>query len=321
MVGKEGAVRFAPYIIIGLLVATWPFLMPMSIVSLLTRILIFALLVMSLDLLVGYAGLWSFCQAALFGVAAYTTAILIAKYDVASFWLTAPASVLAAMLASAVIGFIALRVSAIYFLLITLALGQLVYGVAVRWREVTAGSIGLYNIPYPNLGFSLDSPTSMYYFVLVVFVICSLLLYLITKSPFGVSLQGIRESEVRMSSLGYNTWLYRYIAFVLSGLFAGVAGVLHAHYNGFISPLQIDAAASGFLWLMLIIGGTGTLWGALIGSSVILSLQYIMSILTPERWPLIAGAFFIAGIMYLRGGIFPHLVNLWVKVRQSYVRS
>lgn len=324
MVGKEQVFRFAVYVIIGIFAATLPLFTALPIVSLATKILIFALLAMSLDLLVGYSGLWSFCQAALFGVAAYTTGILITQYDIRSLWLSAPAGVLAAVFASAIIGLIALRVSDVYFLLITLALGQLVFGVAMRWRGVTGGYKGLVGVPYPDFGFSPPIsmyPIGMYYFVLIVFIICLLLLHLITKSPFGVSLQGIREKEVRMKCLGYNTWLRKYVSFFISGVFAGVAGILYVHYNGLIAPIDIDARASGFLWLMLIIGGTGTLWGALVGSSVILSLEYIVSILTPERWPLIVGALFIVGVMSFRRGIFPYLSNLWQKVPEFYVKS
>jgi branched-chain amino acid transport system permease protein len=273
---------------------------------------------------VGYSGLWSFCPAALFGVSAYTTGVLITRYDIASFWLSAPAGALAALIASGIIGLIALRVSTVYFLLITLALGQLVFAVAMRWRGVTGGSKGLAGVPYPDFGFSPPIgmyPIGMYYFVLIVFILCFFLLNLITKSPFGVSLQGIREKEVRMICLGYNTWLHKYLSFLISGVFAGVAGILYVHYNGLVAPIDIDAPASGFLWLMLIIGGTGTLWGALVGTSVILSLEYIISMYTPERWPLIVGTLFIVSVMSFRRGIFPYLSTLWLKVTEFYVKS
>lgn len=314
---KGRVFRFAPHIIIGLSLMLLPNYLDLSLVSLLTKILIFGLLVMSLDILVGYSGLWSFGHAALFGVGAYTTGILITRFGITSFWLSAPSGILMAVLAACVFGVIALRVSAIYFLLITFALGQLVFSIAMKWVPMTGGSDGLTGVPYPDFfGFSWYSPVGFYYFVLVVFVICSLLLYLFIKSPFGLSLQGIREDEPRMRSLGYNTWLTRYIAFIISGLFAGVAGVLYVHFNGYISPRDVGFAGSGMLWLMLIIGGSGTLWGAAIGSGVVLLLQYSVSIFTPERWPLIMGASFVAAVMFFRGGIFPRVLNLWMKVRQ-----
>ena len=129
-------------------------------------------------------------------------------------------------------------------------------------------------------------------------------------------MQGIRESDIRARALGYNTWLYQYIAFIIGGLFAGIAGVLYIYYNGFISPEGVGIGASGLLWLMLIIGGTGTLWGGLIGSGVILSLQYFVSGFTPERWPLILGVCFVGVIMFYRGGILPRLINLWKKMNR-----
>lgn len=313
--------RFAPQIIIGLFVLTLPTFASLPFVSLFTKIFIFGLLVMSLDLVVGYTGLWSFCHAALFGVAAYTTGILITEFNITYLWFTAPISILVAALIAAIVGLIALRTSFVYFLLVTFALGQLVYGVVIRLKDLTGGGFGLPNIPYPNFGFDWYSPVGMYYFVLVIFMICAFALYRIIKSPFGISLQGIRENQLRMRALGYNTWLFKYVSFVISGAFAGVAGILFAYYNGLVTPENLDVTASGLLWLMLIIGGTGTLWGGLLGSFVILFLQYEISLFTPERWPLILGAVFIASVMYLHGGIFPYLSNLWDRVRKLYVKS
>lgn len=314
---KDRLFRFGPYIIILIFLATSPAYTGLAFVSLLTKILIFGLLAISLDLLVGYTGLWAFGHAALFGLSAYTTGILVVHYDITSFWLSAPAGILMSMIAAAVFGVIALRSSAIYFLLITLALGQLVFEIFQTSHgilgELTGGSDGLGGVPYPEIGLSF-STTSYYYFVLVFFVVCAFLLYFLINSPFGHSLQGIRESETRMRCLGYHTWFFKYMAFIVSGLFAGVAGVLYVHFNGFISPEGVGFGASGALWLMLIIGGMGTLWGGLIGSAVILGLQYYTGVFTPERWPLILGACLVAVIMFYRGGIMPHLTNLWKKV-------
>lgn len=314
---RQNVFRFSPLIVVGLVLAIFPAFSDIALVSLLTKIIIFGLLVMSLDLLVGYTGLWAFGHAAIFGLAAYATGILMVRFDIASFWLVAPASVLVAVLASAIFGVIALRASAIYFLLITLALGQLVYEITHTslgiLGKMTGGSDGLGGIPYPQIGLSFSS-TGYYYGVFGVFIICAALLYLIIKSPFGASLQGIRESETRMRCLGYNTWLYKYISFIIGGLFAGIAGVMYIHFNGFVSPDNVGFGATGLLWLMLIIGGRGTLWGAFIGTAVILCLQYYVGIFTPERWPLIMGACMVAVIMFFRGGISIYLGKVWEKV-------
>lgn len=321
MLNKERLLRFAPLIGIGLFLATGPFFLDVALISILNKILIYALLAMSLDLIFGYAGLWSLGHAAFFGIGAYTTGLLMVRYGVTSLWLSAPAGILMATLVAAIFGLIALRVSGIYFLLVTFALGQLVYGVCMKWYEVTGGRDGIMGIPYPDLGFSFSfSPISIYYLALIVVAICVFVLYLITKSPFGYSLQGIREGETRMRHLGYNTWLYKYIAFVISGLFAGVAGVLYIYFYGHIEPASIGFMASSTAMLLILLGGTGTLWGAAIGSAVVVSLQYFASIFVPGRWPLILGACFIVVVMFLPGGIYPHLINLQrkIKSRHSY---
>jgi branched-chain amino acid transport system permease protein len=313
---KGRLVNCIPAIVTVAFLLSAPLLLGTAIVSLLTKILIFALLAMSLDISFGYTGLWSFGHAAIFGVAAYTVGILTTRYDVSSFWLVAPAAVLMAIFASALFGAIALRVSGIYFLLVTFALGQLIFGIAIKWKGMTGGSDGLAGVPYPELGFSLSS-TSFYYFVLVVLIVCTAALYRLTKSPFGNSLQGIREDETRMSVLGYNTWFYKYIALLISGLFGGVAGMLYIYFNGLIAPETIGMVGSGSVIIMTIIGGSGTLWGALIGSAAIFLLEYFSSLLTPERWPIILGACFVAAVMFARGGIFPRLARLWMKASGS----
>jgi branched-chain amino acid transport system permease protein len=311
---KERLIHFTPAIIILAFLMGGPLFIGTAWVSLLTKILIFALMAMSLDIAFGYAGLWSFGHAALFGVAAYTNGILIKHYSITSFWLAAPSGIFMAMVASAIFGLIALRMSGLYFLLITFALGQLIYSIAHKWIRMTGGSDGLRGIPYPNLmsSFSL-SPISFYYFTLVVLGICAVVLYLVTKSPFGYELEGIRENETRMRVLGYNTWLHKYIAFIISGLFGGVAGVMYIHFNGLVTPASVGMTASGLAIIMIIIGGRGTLWGAMIGSGVIFFLEYLVSMLTPERWPAILGACFIAAVLFTRGGILPKLTNLWRK--------
>ena len=309
--------RLIPIIVIGLFLLILPSFAGLALVSLATKILIYGLLVMSLDLLVGYTGLWAFGHAAFFGIGAYTTAILMVRFGVTSFWITAPASLLLTLFAAAIFGVIALRVSQVYFLLITLAMGQLVYGITRtslgKLGAITGGSDGIGGVPYPDFGFYF-SPYGYYYFTLAVVVLCVFVMVRIVHSPLGYSLQGSRESEIRLRALGYNTWLYRYVAFLIAALFAGVAGVLYIYFNGYISPDAIGVEATGFLWLMIIIGGSGTLWGALIGSTVVLALQYYVSTVIPERWPLIFGGCFVVAVIIFREGIFPKLRSFWIKV-------
>lgn len=309
--------RYGKYLQTGLIIscATLFLLSPLfvntSILNLLMKIMIFSLLTMSLDLQVGYTGLWSFGHSSLFGVSAYTTAILITKYGFTSFWATAPLSIVTAILVSALFGYVALRVSGIYFLLVTLALGEVVYHTAVRWTDLFGGSNGIFGIPYPGF---CSSPFCYFYFVSVVFAVLAGFLYLITKSPFGYSLKGIRENRARMDCLGYNVWLRQYGTFILSGTTAGVAGVLYVHFNGLISPSSVGLDATGLLWLMLLCGGPGTLWGSIIGSILILTIQYFVSSISPLRWPLIMGMFFVAAVMSAKSGIYPEMQKILEKI-------
>ncbi|MDD5510345.1 MAG: branched-chain amino acid ABC transporter permease [Dehalococcoidales bacterium] len=309
----------APFLIIGLFLIVAPSFLGAGAVGLITKILIFTLLTMGLDLVFGYTNLWSFAHAGLFGVGAYSTGILIKHYGITSFWVSAPLGVLLTVICSAIFCAIALRGRLIYFLLITLALGQIIYSVAMKWNAVTGGVNGLAGISYPEMGvFFHFTPISYYYFTLTVVAILAYLLYRIVKSPFGVSLQGIKGNEVRMRILGYNTWLLQFAAFLISGMYAGIAGVLYIHYNGLIAPSDVGFQASGLLMLMIIIGGTGTLWGAAIGSTIFMLMQYYVSLITPERWPFIIGIVFIAVVMFSTGGILPTIRRHWGEVQKPW---
>ena len=285
-----------------------------------TKVLVFAIFAMSFDIIFGYTGLLSLGHAAYFGVGGYTAGILIVKFGIESFWITAPLGILMATLVAAVFGVIVLQTRGVYLLLVTAALGQLLAAVALKWNDVTGGYNGLWGIPHPDLGltgFTWDA-TSFYYFVFLIFAICFFFLYRLINSPFGYALRGIRESEPRMRALGYNTWLHKYAAFVIAGFFAGVAGVLFGETYGAIGPTSLDISTSTLVMLMVIIGGTGTLFGAVIGSGAILVMEYFVSSFIPERWPLVLGVVFIAAVMYARGGIGVHLLRLWRKVTYQY---
>lgn len=301
MANKNRIVLWLAFIVCTVVFLVSPLFVDVAILSLFIKILIFGLLVMSLDLLVGYAGLWAFGHASIFGIAAYSTAILITRFGITNFWVTAPASILMATLVASIFGYVALRVAGIYFLLVTMALGEVVYHTAVRWTDLFGGSNGIVGIPYPSF---CSSPGSIFYFVSAVWTGCVVFLYFLTKSPFGYSLQGIRENEIRMECLGYNVWLRKYVTFIISSALAGVAGVLYVHFNGLIGPSSVGLEASGLLWLMLIIGGVGTLWGGLTGSVFIICIQYFVSSISPMRWPLILGVFFVAAVTFAGSGFF-----------------
>ena len=207
-----------------------PFFIPSYYTGLLTLILIYAIFAMSLDILQGYTGLPSLGHAAFLGTGAYIVAILNVKvFHGPHFSVELLAGVLAAAVVAALIGLIVLRNTGDYLLMILLASSMMLWGIAFKWRSLTGGDDGLPGIVRPDLAFmrvNLHNTTDFYYFVLLFFVIASVLMYLVVRSSFGHTLLGIRESETRMTALGYNVWLQKYIAFIVSGTFAGLAGIL-----------------------------------------------------------------------------------------------
>ncbi|MFC1995585.1 branched-chain amino acid ABC transporter permease [Chloroflexota bacterium] len=312
--------HYFPNIAIGLLLVALPQFTDNTVQSLITKVLIYAVFAMSLNIIFGYTGLLSLGHAAFFGVGGYTAGILITRYEITNFWVVAPSSIVVVAIFAAVIGFIALRVSGIYFLLLTMAMGQLLFGIALKWRELTGGTMGLAGMSLPDLyipGFTMDTG-SFYYLVFAVFIICIFLIYKLINSPFGYALRGIRDDEHRMRHLGYNTWLYKYIAFLIAGSFGGISGVLFGYYNSLLVPVHLGITTSAMVMLMVIIGGERVIFGPVLGAAVIVLLQYYSSIYIPERWPLLLGGVFILSVIFLRGGIGSYLARLWERFTFRY---
>jgi branched-chain amino acid transport system permease protein len=275
-----------------------------------TKMLIFALFAMSLDLLLGYAGLASLGHAAFFGVAAYAVALLILRAGVGSA-VAFVAALVAASATGAVIAVLALRARGSYFLMITFALAQVVWSIAFGWRSLTGGDDGMPGVPRPNFGWSLDNTVAYYYFVLVVVGLAALLLLAIVKSPFGRALMGIRESESRMQALGYNVWRYQFVAFVLAATFAGLAGALYAYFNRFVGPEYAYVIQSAEALIMVILGGAGTLLGPAIGAALIVFLEDFVSSMT-QHWVLVLGIIYVVVTLFAPRG----LIGLVVAYRQ-----
>jgi branched-chain amino acid transport system permease protein len=271
--------------------------------TLLTQAAIVAILAMSLDVLLGYTGLPSLGHAAYFGVAAYAVGILSTDYQ-RGFLTCLATGLVAATLTAAVFGLLAIRASGTYFLMITLALGMVVWGLAFRWVSMTKGDNGIAGVPRPDLPlpWSLGAPLPFFYFTLVAALLAWSLLGLLVRSPFGLGLMGIRESESRMRALGYNVWLHKYLAFVVAGAFAGFAGVFWAYYNGFVSPVDVQLVTSVETLLMVALGGPGTLAGPALGAAAIVFLKNFVSVYT-KRWLLILGAVYIGVILFAPRGV------------------
>jgi len=273
-------------------------------VQLVTKIMILSIFALSLDLLVGYAGLVSLGHAAYFGVAAYTLALAAPAGDPANFWLTLPLSLAASALAALVIGAFVVRTAGVYFIMVTLAFAQMVYYFFHDTR-IAGGSDGMYIDARPSLGIApldLADDLQFYYVVLALLVGVFVLLALILRSPFGRALQGIKANEQRMRALGYATRRYKLAAFVLAGTLAGLAGYLAAAKEGYVNPELMAWHQSGVVLMMLILGGMGTLFGAVIGTFSYVLLQEWFSTLT-KHWPLLMGGFIIVTVLFFPEGL------------------
>ena len=301
----------AAMLVVGVLVLLLlPHFLSTYYLGLVIQMMIFALFAMSLDLLIGYTGMASLGHAAYFGVAAYATGLLALKLGW-SVWLALPAGLLVAALTATLFGFLALRTRGSYFLMITLALSQVVWGIAFGWRSLTGGDDGLPEVPRPNLGlpWPLTDETPFYYFVLFCIGVGTFLLIRIVSSPFGFALRGIRESETRMLSLGYNVWRYKLAVFVLAATFAGLAGCLYVYYNRFVSPDYLQVVRSAEVLLMVILGGAGTLIGPAIGAALIVLLDNVVSTYT-ERWLLVLGVIYVVVALFAPRGVVGFLREL-----------
>lgn len=279
-------------------------------VNLASQILIYSLFALSLDLLVGMAGLTSLGNAAYFGGAAYACAWLISRggFDQAS------AAILAVLFGTALAAFfgvLSLRATGLGFLMITLALGQIVWGLAYRWVDLTGGDNGMRMGARPApLGIDISQPIPFYYFTAIVFAIALFCLWRLARSPFGASLRGTRDQPRRMRMLGHNIWLNQWIAFVMAGFWGSVAGVLFVYYNQFISPNALSLQQSAEVLLMSLLGGAGTLAGPIVGAVVITLVKNVVSSYV-DRWNSLLGLIFVVSVIFMPEGIVPGCIRLW----------
>ena len=290
------------------------------IILLATRALAFSILVMSVDILLGYTGLSSLGQAAYLGVGAYATAILATKYQIGlgwDFWLVVVVGIVISAALAAVFGLLAIRASGVYFLMITLALGQCVWGLAYRWNSLTGGDNGINVRERPKFGgIDFANEVTFFFVVLGFFAVSLLAMYTLVHSPFGRSLLGIRERELRMKILGYNTWLHKYIAFIIAGGFGGLSGVLWAHTAGIVSPENVVLTTSVDALLMAVLGGAGTLVGGVIGAFIVFGLREYLSTLVPW-WRYVLGGVYVLTIFYLPTG----LMGIPARIRQRRISA
>ena len=314
-----------------LLAIVFPFFSPIYYRSVIIEVMIFGLFAMSLDILLGYTGMPSFGHAAYFGLGAYGAAY-IASSDARALNLTSnllliiPIVVLIVSLFALFVGFFAIRTSGIYFLMTTLAAAQMLFSIFNRWSNVTGGSDGLQSVANAEIGIGpisyAFSPLKIpYYFLTLGFLLLSwYLMRRIISSPFGWTLRGIRENEGRMKALGYNTFNYKLAAFVIAGAFAGLAGILQAHFFKGATPTILSLTTSGDSMIALVIGGSGSLIGGLLGSFVVKMFPLVISSYT-DRWKLFEGLVFILFVMFAPNGILGMLTGLRAGKNRTLVEN
>lgn len=279
-------------------VAALPFALSNYQVGLATEMLIFGVLAMSIDILAGFAGRTSLGHGAIFGVSGYVVVYASAQAGLSPA-LAFVLGVIAATLVAVIFATIAVRTSGVYFLLLTLALGMIVWGICLRWTQVTGGENGLRGDVRPAF---LVPHRAFYWAVLAAATFASYAMWRFVRSPFGLTLLGIRDSESRMRSLGYNVSLHLFVGFTVSGFFAGIAGALYAMFNNFVSPSTVALAQSVEGVLMMIAGGVGTLFGGFVGAAAVIALENVVSAYT-ERWQLVLGLTFILIMIFAPEGI------------------
>lgn len=274
-----------------------------------SQILLFAVFALALNILVGYGGLVSLGHAGLFAISGYAAALMLQAGH--GHLLADVAAIAVTMAASAIFGILALRSTGIGFLMISLAIGQIIWGVCYRWQSLTGGDNGINVTTRPTpFGISLAQVPAFYYAVLIVFLIALFTMAIFVRSPFGASLRGTRDQPRRMNALGYNVWLIRFLAFLMSGFWTAVSGLLFIYYNQFISPQVSALQTSAETLLMVISGGAATLLGPIAGAAIVVIMKNVASAYI-ERWNMVLGIIFVLIITFMPEGLVPGSVRLW----------
>ena len=285
-------------------------------VNIASQILLYAIFALGVNVLAGYAGLVSLGHAGLFGIAAYTGARMLTGG--AGHLASAVAAIAVTVLAAAVFAALALRGTGLGFVMITVALGQIVWGVAYRWISLTNGDNGISITSRPSpFGLALTTPRSFYWAALVVFLLALGSLAIFVASPLGAVVRGTRDQPRRMNALGYHVWMIRFVAFLFSGLWTGVAGLLYLYYNQFVSPQAVALTASAEALLMVISGGTGTLFGPFVGAGLVVVIKNVASAYI-ERWNFVLGAIFVVIVVFMPEGLVPGIARLSRRAMASW---
>jgi branched-chain amino acid transport system permease protein len=283
-------------------------------INLASQILIAAIFALSLNLLVGFGGMTSLGHASYLGVAAYLSALLTSRYGFGH-GTAALISILGTIVMAAFFGVIALRATGLGFLMITLALSQVLWGLAYRMSDVTNGDNGITGLTRPSpFGISLDSAASFYWFALAVTAFAFAMMAIFVSSSFGSSLKGVRDQPRRMAALGFNPWMIRWITFIYAGFWGGIAGLLYVYYNKYIHPTSLSTTSSAEALLGVIAGGSGTLGGPAVGAALVLLLKNYASAYV-ERWNMLLGLVFLFIVLVMPTGMVPGVQKLTARFK------
>jgi branched-chain amino acid transport system permease protein len=281
-----------------------PPLVPRFYVYILSLIFVTALLAMSLNLVIGYGGLFQFHHGVFYGVGAYTLALMLTKTSL-PVWVGYIAGPIAAALAGLIIGWFCVRLSQLYFGMLQISLGSLIWAIVFRWYDFTGGDDGLHGIPRPSI---LSSANNTYYFILLVLVICLVALYIIVKSPFGATLQAVRDNPQRCAAVGINVRRHQLVAIVIATFFAGIAGVLFVVLERSVFPSLLFWTLSLEIFIMCLLGGWFTFVGPMLGGTIMVALRTFVGKYT-EYWTLILGVILILLIFFLPEGVMGYFLE------------
>jgi branched-chain amino acid transport system permease protein len=306
-------------VIVVLCLAVFPFAVKSRFyISLVNQMLIYGLLAMSMDVLLGYTGLLSFMHNAYLGIGAYLVGLFLLHVAPSSLWLTLLVGMLGTGLLALPVGWVQVRTGGLAFALLTLAFGMMFFTVAWKWYSVTGGDDGLMGVPHPDIalfGWVIGNTANhvvMYLFSLALVVLCFLLTWRIVHSPFGAVLEAIRENEERASFVGINVHRFKLLGWMLACLLAGVSGALFILYRGYIGPTTMSAFAGAAVLMMVLLGGMGSLWGPFVGAGIFIFMQDYISTMT-EHWEMFVGIVVILLVIFMpKGfvGIVDHLSRL-----------
>ena len=297
---------FWPTASIFILLLILPLFVPRFYVYILALIFVTSLVAMSLNMVVGYGGMFQFHHGVFYGVGAYTVALMLTKSSM-PMWIGFIAGPIVAAITGLIIGWFCVRLTRLYFAMLQISLGSLIWAIVFRWYGFTGGDDGIHGIPMPSV---ISSLKSSYYFILIILALCLITMYMILKSPFGNALQAIRDNPQRCEAVGINVRRYQLLGIVIATFFAGVAGVLFVVLERSVFADLLFWTLSLEIFIMCLLGGWFTFLGPILGTAIILALRTFVGRYT-EYWTLILGIILILVIFFLPEGVMGYFQRIF----------